>query len=101
MRKVRRRFHEELRALEGEVQQTGTQAQLLLERALQPRSITGSQPLARSRAVVAGTRVGGRPIRPSVLAGLGLGGLQRRLGVLGSGLGRPRAGTLGRPQGRP
>jgi hypothetical protein len=44
MREVRRRFHEELRALEGEVQQTGTQAQLLLERALQPRSITCSQP---------------------------------------------------------
>jgi phosphate transport system protein len=35
MREVRRRFHEELRALEDEVQQTGTQAQLLLERALQ------------------------------------------------------------------
>jgi phosphate transport system protein len=35
MREVRRRFHEELRALEGEVQQTGTQAQLLLEKALQ------------------------------------------------------------------
>ena len=32
---VRRRFHEELRALEGEVQRTGTQAQLLLEQALQ------------------------------------------------------------------
>jgi hypothetical protein len=26
---VRQRFHEDLRALEGEVQQTGTQAQLL------------------------------------------------------------------------
>jgi phosphate transport system protein len=35
MHEVRRRFHEELHALEGEVQQTGTQAQLLLERALQ------------------------------------------------------------------
>jgi phosphate transport system protein len=35
MREVRRRFHEELRALEGEVQRTGAQAQLLLERALQ------------------------------------------------------------------
>ena len=35
MREVRRRFHEELHALEGEVQQTGRQAQLLLERALQ------------------------------------------------------------------
>jgi phosphate transport system protein len=35
MREIRRRFHEELRALEGEVQRTGTQAQLLLERALQ------------------------------------------------------------------
>jgi phosphate transport system protein len=32
---VRRRFHEELRALEGDVQRTGTQAQLLLEWALQ------------------------------------------------------------------
>src|SRR6266511_2649140 len=35
MREVRRRFHEELRALEGEVQRTGTKAQLLLEQALQ------------------------------------------------------------------
>jgi phosphate transport system protein len=35
MREIRQRFHEELRALEGEVQQTGTQARLLLERALQ------------------------------------------------------------------
>ena len=35
MHEVRRRFHEDLRALEGEVQQTGTQAQLLLEQALQ------------------------------------------------------------------
>ena len=35
MGEVRRRFHEELRALEGEVQRTGTQAQLLLEQALQ------------------------------------------------------------------
>jgi phosphate transport system protein len=35
MHEIRRRFHEELRALEGEVQQTGAQAQLLLERALQ------------------------------------------------------------------
>jgi phosphate uptake regulator len=35
MHEVRRRFHEELRALEGEVQQEGTQARLLLERALQ------------------------------------------------------------------
>ena len=35
MHEIRRRFHEELRALEDEVQQTGTQAQLLLERALQ------------------------------------------------------------------
>ena len=35
MREIRQRFHEELRALEGEVQQTGTQAQLLLEQALQ------------------------------------------------------------------
>ena len=35
MREARRRFHEELRALEDEVQRTGTQAQLLLEQALQ------------------------------------------------------------------
>jgi phosphate transport system protein len=35
MREVRRRFHEELRALEGEVQRTGAQAKLLLEQALQ------------------------------------------------------------------
>jgi phosphate transport system protein len=35
MHEIRRRFHEELRALEDEVQQTGTQAQLLLEKALQ------------------------------------------------------------------
>jgi len=35
MHEIRRRFHEGLRALEGEVQRTGTQAQLLLERALQ------------------------------------------------------------------
>jgi phosphate transport system protein len=35
MHEIRQRFHEELRALEGDVQQTGTQAQLLLERALQ------------------------------------------------------------------
>jgi phosphate transport system protein len=35
MREVRRRFHEELRALEDEVQRTGTQAQRLLEQALQ------------------------------------------------------------------
>jgi phosphate transport system protein len=35
MREVRRRFHEELGAVEGEVQQTGAQARLLLEQALQ------------------------------------------------------------------
>ena len=35
MREVRRRFHEELHALEGDVQRTGTQAQRLLEQALQ------------------------------------------------------------------
>jgi phosphate uptake regulator len=32
---VRQRFHEELRALEGDVQRTGAQAHLLLEMALQ------------------------------------------------------------------
>ena len=42
MREVRRRFHEELRALEGEVQRTGTQARLLLERALQ--ALAGGDP---------------------------------------------------------
>jgi phosphate transport system protein len=35
MHEVRRRFHEELRALEGEVQQEGTLGRLLLEQALQ------------------------------------------------------------------
>ena len=35
MSEVRQRFSEELRVLEGEVQQTATQAQLLLEKALQ------------------------------------------------------------------
>jgi len=35
MPEVRQRFHEELRALEDEVQQTAAQAQLLLEKALQ------------------------------------------------------------------
>jgi phosphate transport system protein len=34
MPEIRQRFHEELRALEGEVQQTGAQAQLLLDKAL-------------------------------------------------------------------
>ena len=96
MHEIRRRFHEELRALEGEIQQTGTQAQLLLERALQPWSITCSQPLARSRAVVC-TGGGGWPIRPSVLqVGRSLGGLQRRLGLLGPGLGRSGASPLDR-----
>jgi len=42
MREIRRRFHEELRALEDEVQRTGTQAQLLLERALQ--ALAGGDP---------------------------------------------------------
>jgi phosphate transport system protein len=42
MREIRQRFHEELRALEGEVQQTGTQAQLLLEQALQ--ALAGGDP---------------------------------------------------------
>jgi hypothetical protein len=76
VREVRWRFHEELRALEGEVQQTGTQAQLLVEWALQLRS-TYLQPAAvRSRAAVVCTGGGGWPIRPSVpLAGRSLGGL--------------------------
>src|SRR5512132_1974845 len=39
---------------------------------------------------------GGRPVRPTVvLAGRSLGGLQRRLGVRGPGLGRPGASPLG------
>jgi phosphate uptake regulator len=35
MPEIRQRFHEELRAVEGEVQRTGTQAQRLLDKALQ------------------------------------------------------------------
>jgi hypothetical protein len=35
MPEIRQRFHEELRALEGDVQRTGAQAQLLLDKALQ------------------------------------------------------------------
>jgi phosphate transport system protein len=35
MPEIRQRFHEELRALEGDVQRTGAQAQLLVEKALQ------------------------------------------------------------------
>jgi phosphate transport system protein len=42
MPEFRRRLHEDPRALEGEVQQTGTQAQLLLERALQ--ALSGGDP---------------------------------------------------------
>jgi hypothetical protein len=34
MPEVRQRFHEELRAREGEVQQTGAQARLLVDKAL-------------------------------------------------------------------
>ena len=34
MPEIRQRFHEELRAVEGDVQRTGTQAQLLLDKAL-------------------------------------------------------------------
>ena len=51
MREVRRRFHEELRALEGEVQRTGTQAQLLLEQALQALT---RRDLALCEAVIRG-----------------------------------------------
>ena len=32
MPEIRQRFHEELRTIEGEVQQTGAQARLLLDR---------------------------------------------------------------------
>jgi hypothetical protein len=46
---------------------------------------------------VAGTGGGGWPIRPTVLqVGRSLGGLQRRLGLLSPGLGRPGARPLGR-----
>jgi phosphate transport system protein len=51
MREVRRRFHEELRALEDEVQRTGTQAQRLLEQALQ--ALTGRD-LTLCEAVIRG-----------------------------------------------
>src|SRR5512132_746538 len=51
MRELRRRFHEELGALEGEVQQTGTQAQRLLEKALQALT---RRDLAICEAVIAG-----------------------------------------------
>jgi phosphate transport system protein len=51
MREVRRRFHEELRALEGEVQRTGTQAQRLLEQALQALAHSD---LAVCEAVISG-----------------------------------------------
>ena len=51
MREVRRRFHEELRALEGEVQRTGTQAQRLLEQALQALT---RRDLALCEAVISG-----------------------------------------------
>jgi phosphate transport system protein len=51
MREVRRRFHEELRALEDEVQRTGTQAQRLLEQALQALAHSD---LAVCEAVISG-----------------------------------------------
>jgi phosphate transport system protein len=51
MREVRRRFHEELRALEDEVQRTGTQAQRLLEQALQALT---RRDLALCEAVIRG-----------------------------------------------
>src|SRR5215211_8652964 len=51
MREVWRRFHEELRALEDEVQRTGTQAQLLLEQALQALT---HRDLAACEAVIRG-----------------------------------------------
>ena len=51
MGEVRRRFHEELRALEGEVQRTGTQAQRLLEQALQALT---RRDLAACEAVIRG-----------------------------------------------
>jgi hypothetical protein len=47
MGEVRRRFHEELRALEGEVQRTGTQAQLLLERRCRPLRAATRRSVAR------------------------------------------------------
>src|SRR5215218_8862817 len=50
MVEIRQRFHEELRALEGDVQRTGIQAQLLLEQALQ--ALPGD--LERCEAVIKG-----------------------------------------------
>jgi phosphate transport system protein len=51
MAEVRQRFHQELRALEGDVQRTGTQAQLLVEQALQ--ALPGGD-LERCEAVIKG-----------------------------------------------
>jgi hypothetical protein len=51
MVEIRQRFHEELRTLEGDVQRTGIQAQLLLEQALQ--ALSGSD-LERCEAVIKG-----------------------------------------------
>jgi phosphate transport system protein len=51
MAEVRQRFHQELHALEGDVQRTGTQAQLLVEQALQ--ALPGGDP-ERCEAVIKG-----------------------------------------------
>jgi phosphate transport system protein len=51
MVEIRQRFHEELRALEGEVQQTGAQARLLLDQAL--RALPGGD-LERCETVIKG-----------------------------------------------
>jgi hypothetical protein len=60
-------------------------------------SPTSMPPSTRSRAVVVCIGDGEWPVRPTVvLVGPSLGGLQRRLGVLGPSLGRPGASSLGR-----
>src|SRR5215218_3765036 len=51
MPEIRQRFHEELRALEDDVQRTGTQAQLLLDKALQA---LGRSDLGLCREVISG-----------------------------------------------
>jgi len=51
MPEVRQRFHEELRAVEGEVQQTGAQGRRLLEKALE--ALAGGD-LERCEAMIKG-----------------------------------------------
>jgi phosphate uptake regulator len=69
MPEVRQRFSKELRALDDEVQQTATQAQLLLEQAL--RALVGGD-LATCDQVVSGDdEAEGLPQIPEVLQDLG------------------------------